>query len=388
MRDLTRSFRPKDWESIIGQEALVKTLKNEIKTNTVGHAYLFCGPRGTGKTTTGRVFASYLDAQVIELDGASNNGVDSIRSLRDDVLYLPADGKKYKVYIIDEVHMLTSGAFNAFLKTLEEPPQHVIFILATTDPQKIPTTILSRCQRFDLRRIGIDDIVGRLSFICQSENISLDSENAKEVLEYIARQVDGGMRDAIKLLQKCTSLDEVVTIQTVVDALGSVNEVHLETMKNALINKDIKQVITYFNQLVKDGIDIKIFLADLVEYIKDGMTTNICEGNYSISSSITIADTLLDVLASLRNSTQIKTVVEIALIKLCVKAVNEPKVVNVTNVVNVEEKTAPTKKEIEEVLQSIPADPDLLKQVMDKLTLIEKRMTVNEMNLDAIKFKR
>lgn len=388
MRDLTRSFRPKDWESIIGQEALVKTLKNEIKTNTVGHAYLFCGPRGTGKTTTGRVFASYLDAQVIELDGASNNGVDSIRSLRDDVLYLPADGKKYKVYIIDEVHMLTSGAFNAFLKTLEEPPQHVIFILATTDPQKIPTTILSRCQRFDLRRIGIDDIVGRLSFICQSENISLDSENAKEVLEYIARQVDGGMRDAIKLLQKCTSLDEVVTIQTVVDALGSVNEVHLETMKNALINKDIKQVITYFNQLVKDGIDIKIFLADLVEYIKDGMTTNICEGNYSISSSITIADTLLDVLASLRNSTQIKTVVEIALIKLCVKEVNEPKVVNVTNVVNVEEKTAPTKKEIEEVLQSIPADPDLLKQVMDKLTLIEKRMTVNEMNLDAIKFKR
>ena len=384
MRDLTRTYRPKDWDSIVGQEALVKTLRNEIKSNSVGHAYLFCGPRGTGKTTTGRVFASYLDAQVIELDAASNNGVDSIRDLRTDVQFLPADGTKFKVYIIDEVHMLTTGAFNAFLKTLEEPPSHVIFILATTDPQKLPNTILSRCQRFDLKRITVEDIVKRLAFICEQESIALDPEHSGDVLDYIARQVDGGMRDAIKLLQKCTSLDEVITVQTVVDALGSVNEVHLKSMTDFLLNKDLKNTITYFNQLVSDGIDVKMFLADMVEYLKDSMTEDISNEKYDIDKRMYLADGIIDVLANLRNATQVKTLTELSLIKMCHEAST------FSRIREVEKEIAPSEKrqEVNQIIQGLEVDPDALQQVIQKMTALEKRMMVNEMAMDALKYQR
>ena len=384
MRDLTRTYRPKDWDSIVGQEALVKTLRNEIKSNSVGHAYLFCGPRGTGKTTTGRVFASYLDAQVIELDAASNNGVDSIRDLRTDVQFLPADGTKFKVYIIDEVHMLTTGAFNAFLKTLEEPPSHVIFILATTDPQKLPNTILSRCQRFDLKRITVEDIVKRLAFICEQESIALDPEHSGDVLDYIARQVDGGMRDAIKLLQKCTSLDEVITVQTVVDALGSVNEVHLKSMTDFLLNKDLKNTITYFNQLVSDGIDVKMFLADMIEYLKDSMTEDISNEKYDIDKRMYLADGIIDVLSNLRNATQVKTLTELSLIKMCHEAST------FSRIREVEKEIAPSEKrqEVNQIIQGLEVDPDALQQVIQKMTALEKRMMVNEMAMDALKYQR
>jgi len=384
VRDLTRTYRPKDWDSIVGQEALVKTLRNEIKSNSVGHAYLFCGPRGTGKTTTGRVFASYLDAQVIELDAASNNGVDSIRDLRTDVQFLPADGTKFKVYIIDEVHMLTTGAFNAFLKTLEEPPSHVIFILATTDPQKLPNTILSRCQRFDLKRITVEDIVKRLAFICEQESIALDPEHSGDVLDYIARQVDGGMRDAIKLLQKCTSLDEVITVQTVVDALGSVNEVHLKSMTDFLLNKDLKNTITYFNQLVSDGIDVKMFLADMIEYLKDSMTEDISNEKYDIDKRMYLADGIIDVLSNLRNATQVKTLTELSLIKMCHEAST------FSRIREVEKEIAPSEKrqEVNQIIQGLEVDPDALQQVIQKMTALEKRMMVNEMAMDALKYQR
>lgn len=382
MRDLTRQYRPKDWDSIIGQDRLIKTLKNEIKSNSVGHAYLFCGPRGTGKTTTGRVFASYLDAQVIEMDAASNNGVENVRNLRDDVLYLPADGRKFKVYIIDEVHMLTAGAFNAFLKTLEEPPAHVIFVLATTDPQKIPTTILSRCQRFDLRRITVADIISRLAHICKAETIQLDKDNAQDVLEYIAKAVDGGMRDAIKLLQKCTSLDEVISVQTVVDALGSVNEVHLENMKVFLLNKDVRNVIKLFNDLVLDGIDVKIFLADLVDYIKNEVTDKIINDDFNIDNRMLLIDGLLTVLSNLKNATQVKTVTEVALIRLCLGA---PAEVHVPSVPEFIQTVAQQKKEVTEAIQSLPIDEEALKQVMGKLTTLDKKMVVTEMDIDQLK---
>lgn len=385
LKDLTRQYRPKDWDSIIGQDALVKTLKNEIKTNSVGHAYLFCGPRGTGKTTTGRVFASYLDAQVIELDAASNNGVDSVRDLRNDVQFLPADGRKYKIYIIDEVHMLTTGAFNAFLKTLEEPPAHVIFVLATTDPQKLPNTILSRCQRFDLRRITVEDIIKRLAFICEKESIKLDSEHAGEVLEYIARQVDGGMRDAIKLLQKCTSLDEIITVQTVVDALGSVNEIHLKSMTEFLLKKDMKNVVTYFNVLVTDGIDVKIFLADLIEYIKESMTDDIIKNDFNIDARMSLTDGIIGLLANLRNATQVKTLTELALIKMCR---------NIDSSIKecvVEKQTPPAaeeKKEVNKIIESLPVDSEALQQVVERMTNLEKRMVANEMQMDVLKFQK
>lgn len=372
MRDLTRQYRPKDWDSIVGQDAVVKILKNEIKSGSVGHVYLFCGPRGTGKTTTGRVFASYLNAQVIELDAASNNGVENIRDLRNDVLFLPSDGAKYKVYIIDEIQMVTTAGFNAFLKTLEEPPAHVIFILATTDPQKLPNTILSRCQRFDLKRITVDDIVKRLEFICKQESIKVEDS---EALQYIARQVDGGMRDAIKLLQKCTSLDEVITIQTVVDALGSVNEKHLEAMKQFLLAKDLKNVIKYFNQLVLEGIDIKIFISDLVEYLKDGMTNDIVKENYNIVERMFLVEKFLELLANLRNATQVKTVTEIMLIKICLG------VINTINTI-----TPPPQEKIN--MQELPVNLDVLHQITDRMTGLEKRMVANEMLIESVRFQK
>ena len=186
MRDLTRQYRPDIWDSIVGQSVLVKTLQKEIETNTVGQAYLFSGGHGTGKTTTARVFANALNAQIIELDAASNNGVESIRELRNDVLYQPADGKSLKVYIIDEFHMVTTAGQNAFLKVLEEPPAHVIFILATTDPQKILPTIMSRVQRFELKRISEEDIINRLVYIADREKIQYEND----ALEYIARSTE------------------------------------------------------------------------------------------------------------------------------------------------------------------------------------------------------
>lgn len=388
VKDLTKQYRPNDWSSIVGQDHLVKTLQNEIKNDTIGHAYLFCGPRGTGKTTTARVFAKSINAQIIELDAASNNGVENIRSLKDDVLFLPTDGSKYKVYIIDEVHMLSTGAFNAFLKTLEEPPAHVIFVLATTDPQKIPNTILSRCQRFDLKRITVSDIVNRLCYICEEENIQLDPDNAQEVLEYIAKSVDGGMRDAIKLLQKCTSLDEVITVQTVIDALGSVNVEHLENMTKYLLNKDIKNVLTYFNQLVMDGIDVKIFLADLVDYIKESMKEDIVNNNFSINNRMLLAEELLALLASLRNATQVKTITEIAFIKMCLQLKSQESVINKESEAETAKTAAQQRKEVNEQIQAIPADPELLQQLVDKLTNLEKRMVVTEMQVDSLRFRR
>jgi len=379
LRDLTRQYRPDDWESIVGQEALVKTLQNEIKTGSVSHAYLFEGPRGTGKTTTARVFAKHLGAQVIELDGASNNGVENIRNLRDDVMFLPTDGRKYKVYIIDEVHMLTTGAFNAFLKILEEPPQHVIFVLATTDPQKIPTTILSRCQRFSLKRISIDDINNRLQYIAEAENLNVDENDAWGILEYIARQVDGSLRDAIKLLQKCSSLDEVITVQTVVDALGSVNIQYIEQMVNHLVNRDATAALTLFNALVRDGVDIKIFIADLIDLLKGGMTDSIAKGNYNISRQMEVTEGLLSLHASLKNATQVKTVTEIQLIKICLdKQLERPHIVE-------DAEAAPT---IQNITVNQEVAPEALTEVLDKIGRYELRISSVEMAIDQLKYKR
>lgn len=378
MRDLTREYRPNDWDSIIGQDALVKTLQNEIKTGSVGHAYLLEGPRGTGKTTTARVFARYIDAQVIELDGASNNGVENIRNLRDDVLFLPADGKKYKIYIIDEVHMLTAGAFNAFLKTLEEPPAHVIFVLATTDPQKIPVTILSRCQRFTLKRIGMDDIMSRLAYICEQENIITDETDPWGVLEYIARQVDGGMRDAIKLLQKCTSIDEIITVQTVVDALGSVNIQYIEEMTNHLYGQDAQKALILFNRLVAEGIDIKIFIAELIDFIKSLIADDIVNGNYNVRHGMDITEGLLELHASLRNATQVKTVTEIKLIKICLRK-------------QLEQATAPPQTVINEstsIVNNIDITPEAIAELNAKIDRYDLRVGSLEMAVDNLKYKR
>ena len=221
---LYRVYRPKTFEDVVGQEHIVKTLKNQIKNNNIGHAYLFSGTRGTGKTSTAKIFARAVNClnpineepcneceicrdtlndnimDVVEIDAASNNSVDDIRELRESVKYTPSKAK-YKVYIIDEVHMLSQGAFNALLKTLEEPPSYVIFILATTEPHKIPATILSRCQRFDFKRVSSKDIAARMAYICEKEDIEVEDK----ALNLIARNSQGALRDALSILDQCMS---------------------------------------------------------------------------------------------------------------------------------------------------------------------------------------
>lgn len=241
---LYRKFRPDCFEDVKGQEHIVTTLQNQIKAERVGHAYLFCGTRGTGKTTIAKIFAKAVNCEhpvegspcgecaacrsigagasmnVIEIDAASNNGVDNIREIVDEVSYSPAEGR-YKVYIIDEVHMLSIGAFNALLKTLEEPPSYVIFILATTEVHKIPITILSRCQRYDFRRITIDTIAARLRELMEAEQIQVE----EKALRYIAKSADGAMRDALSLLDQCIAFHfgEELTYDKVLDILGAVD---------------------------------------------------------------------------------------------------------------------------------------------------------------------
>ncbi len=318
MRDLTRQYRPDIWDSIVGQSVLVKTLQKEIETNTVGQAYLFSGGHGTGKTTTARVFANALNAQIIELDAASNNGVESIRELRNDVLYQPADGKSLKVYIIDEFHMVTTAGQNAFLKVLEEPPPHVIFILATTDPQKILPTIMSRVQRFELKRISEEDIINRLVYIADCEKIQYEND----ALEYIARTVNGSMRDAIKLLQKCASIDEIITRKTVIDALGSVDPARLKTLVDFILSKNISNTVNYFNKLVSDGVDIKVLFGDMISYLTEEMRKRVINQDPNIGAELDLAGKLADFLSSARNTTQLKVLAELKLIQLCSESVS------------------------------------------------------------------
>ena len=241
---LYRKFRPQEFDDVKGQDHIVTTLKNQIKADRIGHAYLFCGTRGTGKTTIAKIFAKAVNCEhpvdgspcgecptcraiaagnsmnVIEIDAASNNGVDNIRQIREEVEYRPTEGK-YKVYIIDEVHMLSIGAFNALLKTLEEPPAYVIFILATTEAHKIPITILSRCQRYDFRRISIDTITARLRELMDAEQVTVEDR----ALRYIAKAGDGSMRDALSLLDQCIAfyLGQELTYDKVLDTLGAVD---------------------------------------------------------------------------------------------------------------------------------------------------------------------
>jgi DNA polymerase-3 subunit gamma/tau len=299
---IARKWRPQTFRDVVGQDHVVRTLTNAIVRNRIAHAYLFVGPRGTGKTSTARIFAKALNCtngpnadfdpndpacqaiadgshlDVIEIDGASNNGVEQVRDLRDTVQYAPAQGK-YKVYIIDEVHMLSTQAFNALLKTLEEPPAHVKFVFATTDPQKVLPTIISRCQRFDLKPIPADLIVERLRKIAESEKIKI----TEPALESIARMADGGMRDAQSILDQMISFcGGEISEPDVLDVYGLVSGEKIAELAGALAAGDHQKIVAIVDDCDANGRDLVRLLADLQAYIRTALLDAIAKGGRSV----------------------------------------------------------------------------------------------------------
>ena len=296
---LYRKFRPTAFEDVKGQDHIVTTLRNQIKAERIGHAYLFCGTRGTGKTTIAKIFAKAVNCEhpvdgspcgecaickaiaagasmnVIEIDAASNNGVDNIREIVDEVAYSPAEGK-YKVYIIDEVHMLSIGAFNALLKTLEEPPSYVIFILATTEVHKIPITILSRCQRYDFKRITIDTIADRLRELTEKEQVQIEDK----AVRYIAKAADGSMRDALSLLDQCIAFHfgQELTYDKVLDVLGAVDTEVFSRLFRTVLDGNVTGAIGLLEEIVMQGRELTQFVADFTWYLRNLLLVKTADG--------------------------------------------------------------------------------------------------------------
>ena len=355
---LYRKFRPQEFEDVKGQEHIVTTLKNQIKADRIGHAYLFCGTRGTGKTTIAKILARAVNCEhpvdgspcntcktcrainegtsmnVIEIDAASNNGVDNIREIREEVAYRPTTGK-YKVYIIDEVHMLSTGAFNALLKTLEEPPSYVIFILATTEAHKIPITILSRCQRYDFRRITAETIAARLQELMDKEGNDVE----EKAIRYIAKAADGSMRDALSLLDQCIAfyLGEKLTYEKVLENLGAVDTEVFSRLFRRILQQDTAGTIKTLDDIIIQGRELGQFVTDFIWYLRNLLLISTSEHpeeavdasaenleRMKEESSMVDAETLMryirifsELSNQIKYASQKRVLVEIALIKLC-----------------------------------------------------------------------
>ena len=355
---LYRKFRPDNFIDVKGQDHIVTTLKNQIQAERIGHAYLFCGTRGTGKTTIAKLFAKTVNCEhtvdgspcgecesckriaagvsmdVVEMDAASNNGVEDVRNIIDAVSYPPSEGK-YRVYIIDEVHMLTPNAFNALLKTLEEPPSYCIFILATTEAHKIPITILSRCQRYDFKRISIDTISNRLEELMYKENIEVEPK----ALRYIAKTADGSMRDALSLLDQCIAFHygEKLTFDNVLDVLGAVDTVVFSSLFRNVLNNDVSGCIKLLEEVVNQGRELTQFVTDFTWYLRNLLivkTSDNVEDMLDVSTDnkkrlqeeaeAISAESILryirifsELAGNIKYASQKRILVEIALIKLC-----------------------------------------------------------------------
>lgn len=353
---LYRVYRPQTFGDIVGQAHVTTTLRNALREGRLSHAYLFNGPRGTGKTSAAKIMSKAVNCEspqdgepcnecascqaitlgkvtdVLEIDAASNRGVEEIRDIRDKVKFAPSD-VSYKVYIIDEVHMLTTEAFNALLKTLEEPPSHVLFILATTEPHKLPATIISRCQRFDFHRIALAEMVARLKEICEKQNVSVD----EHALQLVAKMAEGGMRDALSLLDQALSFSgDHVTLQDILQITGSVSQTYYSTLAKRIVEGDVAQVMQEFDQLMQQGKDPEHFLQDFMYYYRDLLLyktaptlqeivertlvddqfTAVAE-LYSLAGLYDMIESLNQSLAQLKWSTYPRILVELSLVKLC-----------------------------------------------------------------------
>lgn len=355
---LYRKFRPDNFSDVKGQDHIVTTLKNQIEADRIGHAYLFCGTRGTGKTSVAKIFAKAVNCEnisdgnpcgecavcksiaagssmnVIEIDAASNNGVDNIREIRNEVEYSPTEGK-YKVYIIDEVHMLSTGAFNALLKTLEEPPSYVIFILATTEVHKIPVTILSRCQRYDFRRISIDTISDRLKELLVAEG----QEYEEKAVRYVAKRADGSMRDALSLLDQCIAfhIGECITYENVLEVLGAVDTEVFTELFGHIVNNNISALMSIVEETVISGKELTRFVTEITMYFRNIL---LIQGSDDVDdiidmsqeqlarlkdmAKLTDSDTIIryirifsDLSNEMKYASEKRILLEVALIKLC-----------------------------------------------------------------------
>lgn len=355
---LYRKWRPGSFDDIKGQDAIATTLRNQILAGRIGHAYLFCGTRGTGKTSAAKVFAKAVNCtnpqngnpcgecascksiaagnsmNVIEMDAASNNGVDDVRQIKEDITYSPTDAK-YKVYIIDEVHMMSKEAFNALLKTLEEPPSYVIFLLATTDPQKLPVTILSRVQRYDFKRISTEIIEERLKEVATNENINIEDK----AVEYIAKTAEGGMRDALSLLDQCASffLDKEITYERALDVLGAVDTAVFSEFLRNIVARSVIDSIGIIDRILIQGRDLNQFVIDFTWYLRNVLmiktakdaseVVDVTKENLELikKEAQAIPEEVIlryirvfsELSNDLRYATQKRVLVEIAIVKLC-----------------------------------------------------------------------
>ena len=419
---LYRKFRPDNFKDVKGQDHIVTTLKNQIQADRIGHAYLFCGTRGTGKTSIAKLFAKTVNCEnpldgspcgicsscksiaagasmnVIEIDAASNNGVDNIREIVDEVSYSPAEGK-YKVYIIDEVHMLSIGAFNALLKTLEEPPSYVIFILATTEVHKIPITILSRCQRYDFKRISIETITERMQELMDAEGVQVE----EKALRYVAKTADGSMRDALSLLDQCIAFHfgKELTYDKVLDVLGAVDTEVFSRLYRQVLERNVLGCIQLLEEIIMQGRELTQFVSDFSWYLRNLLlvkTSDNMEDVIDVSSenlmrlkeeaSETDMETIIryirvfsELSSKIKYATQKRILLEVALIKLCkpemetnqdalldrIRAVEE-KIENglVTTVVQTSESRTVSNQQNQTKPEIPKAVPEDIKQVVQK----------------------